>query len=114
MKKPLLFLLPLILFACSPKHDKEIMTLKAYSNTHVGMSEELLIKTYGYPVNIVVNDNDTKQYEYVERFQTGGSELSILEVRRYFFYIKDGKIVSKRKTIRNQPAWELNSDSNNL
>lgn len=114
MKQVFLFSLVFALTACSPKPDKAIMTIKAYSNTHIGISEDLLIKTYGYPLNIVVNGDNTKQFEYVERFQMGNSQLSVIEVRRYFFYIKDGKVVSKRMTIRNQPAWELDSDSNNL
>ncbi len=67
------------------------------------MSEDALLKLYGPPLNIYQKDDGTTLYEYVERFQMNGQTV---EARRYHFTIKNGKLVSKRITIRNQPAYE--------
>jgi len=114
MKKYLSILFVLFLAACSPKSSKEIMTLQSYQETHVGMTEELLLKTYGYPLNITVKNSGVKIYEYVERFQMGATDVTIVEVRRYFFYIKEGKVISKQMSIRNQPAYQLEGDEDSL
>jgi hypothetical protein len=113
-KKYISLFLVLLLAACSPKSSKEIMTLQKYQETHVGMTEELLLKTYGYPLNITVKNSGVKIYEYVERFQVGATTTTTVEVRRYFFYIKDGKVISKQMSIRNQPAYQLNGDEDSL
>jgi hypothetical protein len=110
MKKYILAFFVLFLASCSPKSGKEIMTLQSYQETHVGMTEELLLKTYGYPLNITVKNSGIKIYEYIERFQMGATNVTIVEVRRYFFYIKDGKVISKQMSIRNQPAYQLDGD----
>ena len=80
--------------------------MEAYHSTHIGISEEVLVKTYGQPQNIFHQDSGVIIYEYIERFQMGMTEKSIVEIRRYYFYIKDGKVSSKQVRIFNQPAYE--------
>ena len=70
------------------------------------MSEEMLVKTYGHPLNVYHKDNGEVVYEYVERFQMGMTEKRIVESRRYYFTIKDKKIIHKQMVISNQPAYE--------
>jgi len=97
-----------LLGACT---GREVMTSANFQKTHVGMSEETLVKTYGRPLNTYVKDDGTTIYEYVERFQMGsaqfgGSYNSTVEARTYLFYIKDHKIIRKQMVIRNQPGYE--------
>ena len=70
------------------------------------MSEELLVKTYGEPHSMQHRDNGVVIYEYVERFNMGAAEQRVVEMRRYYFYIRDGKIASKQMAIRNQAPYE--------
>jgi len=95
----------LALSGCS-HNSKPMMNLQTFHDTQKGMSEELLIKTYGEPMNKHYYDNGIVAYEYVERFNMGSAEMRVVEVRRYFFNIQDGKVVSKQMVIKNQKAYE--------
>ncbi len=93
-------------FGCAHSQKKPTMTIERFQETHIGMSEELLVKTYGPPFNRYYKDDGLVIYEYVERFSMGSAERRIVESRRYYFTIKDGKIISKQMSTRNQPAYE--------
>lgn len=98
----------LILFACTAcaRNTKPMMNLEAFEEANVGMSEENLVKTYGEPLNKYYHDNGVAVYEYIERFNMGPAENRVVEARRYYFYIRDGKVISKQMSIKNQPAYE--------
>lgn len=94
-----------LLAACSFR-GSAVMTSENFQKTHVGISEEMLVKTYGTPLNIYHKDNGEIVYEYVERFQMGMTDRGVVEARRYHFTIKDKKVIRKQMIIRNQPAYE--------
>lgn len=105
MKTGYIVLLVGLLGACS-FHSMPVMTSENFHKTHVGMSEEMLVKTYGTPLTVYHKDNGEVVYEYIERFQMGAGDGSIAESRRYYFTIKDHKIIHKQMVISNQPAYE--------
>jgi outer membrane protein assembly factor BamE (lipoprotein component of BamABCDE complex) len=106
--KILLIILVGLLSSCSFKSEN-VMTRDTFSKTHVGMSEESLLKTYGKPLNVFHKDNGEIVYEYVERFQMGMSERYV-ETRRYYFHIKNNKIIHKQMVISNQPGYNFMND----
>ena len=86
------------------------MTMESYQCIQIGASEEALAKEYGKPHSITYLDTGTIVYEYVERFQIGQTQNSIVEIRRYFFYIKDGKVVSKYVRLYDRPGYEFTGE----
>ncbi len=97
-----------LISACSFK-SSNVMTGENFQKIHVGMSEESLLKTYGRPLNVYHKDNGEIVYEYVERFQMGMSERYV-EARRYYFHVKNKKIIHKQMVISNQPAYDFMND----
>ena len=96
----------LLLSGCG-RSTHTVMTLETFQETHIGMSEELLVKTYGEPLNRYYRDNgEVVIYEYVERFAMGTAEKNIVQARRYYFFVKEGKIISRQMAIKNQPAYD--------
>lgn len=95
----------LTMVSCTPKTE-HMMNQEAFQKANIGMSEENLVKTYGEPLNKHYHDNGIVVYEYVERFTMGAAEQRIVEARRYYFYIKEGKVISKQMAIKNQPPYE--------
>ncbi len=98
-----------LLAACNIRATN-VMTGENFSKTHVGSSEESLIKTYGQPLSVYHKDNGETVYEYVERFQMGGPDNRIVEARKYYFTIKDKKIVHKQMVLSNQPGYDSMND----
>jgi hypothetical protein len=64
---------------------------------------------YGEPLNIYHKDNGEVVYEYVERFQMGMSERYV-EARKYYFTIKNKKVIHKQMVISNQPGYDFMND----
>ena len=85
------------------------MTGENFSKTHVGMPEESLVNTYGKPLNVYHKDNGEVIYEYVERFQMGMSDRYV-EARKYYFIIKNHKVIHKQMIISNQPGYDFMND----
>lgn len=101
----LLCIAALSLSACS--FDKQpIVTIEGYQETQIGMSEEALIQKFGPPHSITHRDSGVVIYEYVERFQMDQTEDSIVEIRRYYFFIQDGQVVSKHMRLYDRPGYE--------
>jgi outer membrane protein assembly factor BamE (lipoprotein component of BamABCDE complex) len=107
MRSCFLFFL-LFLSACSFK-SATVMTSENFHKTHVGMSEEAFLKIYGEPLNVYHKDNGEVVYEYVERFQMGMSERYV-EARKYYFTIKNKKVIHKQMVISNQPGYDFMND----
>lgn len=83
------------------------MSLPGYQSAHVGMSEENLIKAYGSPNQVKHLDSGASIYQYEERFQIGSTTRSLVQVRRYFFYVKNGQVVSKQMRLYDRPGYEF-------
>lgn len=103
MKKWLIALI--VLGACS---SSPVMTIDDYTEVDIGTTAQVLEKKYGKPVKITTTTNGVTTYEYVERFMMG-SQLT--EMRRYYFQIKDGKVVGKYiKTLELPPYQDIYTD----
>lgn len=106
MKKYLLLSL-FFCVACAAGH--KIMTENTYSDVEVGMNEKELKTLAGAPYSIHKLANGVKEYEYIERVIVDDRTI---EVRNYFFTIKDGVVTSKRVipgNMRNRPLLERNA-----
>ncbi len=88
------------------------MTMETFQEVDVGTTELDLRKKYGDPINTYHKTNGLTIYEYSERFTLGPLEQRVVEERRYYFYIRDGVVTSKRMIIRNPPPFEPMDDVN--
>lgn len=95
----LFMLLAAILIGCA---HGALMTSDDYSEIAVGSPISAVEKKYGKPIAIR-SDGDRMIYEYIERVQLG---LQTVEMRRYFFVVKGGKIVNKFTRMNNPPAYD--------
>lgn len=69
-----------------------VATQTAYYEVSIGSTEEELEAALGAPYAKHKTKEGLDEYEYIERIKEGNRNL---EVRHYFFVIKDGKVVSK-------------------
>ena len=106
MRQVYLFICLLVGLGGCLTQKRPTMTIETFHETHIGMSEELLVKTYGPPFNTYHQDNEVIVYEYVERFNMGAAEQRVVEARRYYFFIHEGKVVSKQMAIKNIPGYD--------
>lgn len=89
------------------------MSMKEYRQVQPGMSEEKLRETYGVPDFMTQKDDGLTIYIYIERFIVGSSRP--VEERRYYYYIRDQKVVAKNVRYYNAPANEaFDPDGYNL
>ena len=105
MRAILLVVLVLVAASCA-LNKSPIMTMDKYRGIEVGMTEGQFIEKNGHPHSIISRDDGTIIFEYVERFSLGSGRSTIVEIRRYYFYVKDGKIVGKQVKIINPPTYE--------
>ena len=91
MKKSIAFLpLLLTLVACSMGAH---MNLNAYNDIAIGETSSAVVAAVGQPYSITRKDDDTVEYEYIERIKAGGRDL---EDRRYIITIRDGVVAHKQ------------------
>lgn len=96
----------LILSACS-FNKQPVVTIEGYQETQIGTSEETLLKAFGPPHSITHRESGVIIYEYIERFRLDDQiDQSLVEVRRYYFFIKDGIVVSKHMRLYDRPGYE--------
>jgi len=85
------------------------MTRNGYGDVEVGMSASDLQKHYGKPYNVYSKGDDKVTYEYIEKIRMGNE---IIEQRRYYIVVVDGKVVGKYMKLSNPPPFEaIYSDS---
>jgi len=101
MKVLWLFLPLFFLMGCNTESTR--MTRNGYADVEVGMSAKELETQYGKPYNVYSKGDNTETYEYIERITMG---TQIIEQRRYFIVIEDGKVVGKYMKLSNPPPFE--------
>ena len=99
-KLALLFFCAALLFSCS---ERMAMTRDNYTDIEVGMSAVDLERLYGKPYSIYSKGDGTETYEYIERIRSG---QQVLELRRYYIVITDGKVVGKYLKVSSTPAYD--------
>lgn len=100
MRYCLLFCL-LLLTSCNINH--ELMTRNGYAYVDVGMSSQALAERFGKPYNIYSKGDGTETYEYIEKIMMG---TQVIEQRRYYIVIEEGKVVGKYMKLSNPPPFE--------
>ena len=79
-----------------------LMTANDYADVEVGSPIESVTAKYGEPIEIHHRDNQTI-YEYIERINMG---TETIEMRKYYFVVKDGVIVRKFTRYSDRPAYD--------
>jgi len=99
--KVLKLILPLLLLTgCFSR--QAAMTRDGYSDVEVGMAASDVTKMYGKPYNIYSKGDDKETYEYIEKIRIGNE---VIEQRRYYIVIVDGKVIGKYMKLSNPPPF---------
>jgi len=96
-----LLLIVLFLVGCNTNH--ELMTRRGYGDVGVGMSSTAIEERFGKPYMVYSKGEGTETYEYIEKITMG---TQVIEQRRYYIIIKDGKVVGKYMKLSNPPPFE--------
>ncbi len=103
------YILLALLFLVGCSTNTKIMTRSEYAAVEVGMTTEELQKEFGKPYQVISKGEGTETYEYIEKI-TAGNE--VIEQRRYYIVIEDGKVIGKYMKLSNPPPFEaIYSDS---
>lgn len=89
------------LVGCATSGD--IMTRDRYAEVQLGMDAKDLEKQFGKPYKIVSRGDGTETYEYIEKITMG---TQVIEQRRYYIVIEDGKVIGKYMKLSNPPPFE--------
>lgn len=92
-----------LLFLVGCTTSGEIMTRGRYADVQVGMTAKELEKQYGKPYQIVSKGEGKETYEYIEKITMG---TYVVEQRRYYIVIEDGKVIGKYMKISNPPPYD--------
>lgn len=101
MKILYLFLPLIFLISCNTESTR--MTRNDYADVAVGMSAKDLEAQYGKPYSVYTKGDQTETYEYIERITMG---RDVIEQRRYYIVIEDGKVIAKYMKRGNPPSFE--------
>lgn len=83
--------------------QRAVMTSDGYATVQVGMPIEQVVQDYGKPYSITSKGNNVYIYEYIERITR---EVKIVEQRRYFLVVENGKVSGKYLKVSNPPPFE--------
>jgi len=97
------FLLLGLLFLMGCGATGELMTRDKYAEVQVGMTTQDIEKEFGKPYKIVSKGEGQETYEYIEKITMGGQ---VIEQRRYYIIIQDGKVVGKHMKVSTPPPFE--------
>lgn len=79
------------------------MSRETYSDVDVGMTSKDLEERFGKPYQVYSKGDNTETYEYIERITMG---TQVVEQRRYYIVIENGKVISKYMKVSNPPPFE--------
>ncbi|MBI5274123.1 MAG: hypothetical protein HY860_03605 [Chlamydiales bacterium] len=101
MKRVLLALLAgVFLFGCS---RYSVMTQDRFSDISTGTPIATIEQEFGPPVEIRSIGKKQQVYEYVERVTKGPQ---VIQQRKYFLVVSDGKVVGKYVRFDNPPPYQ--------
>lgn len=95
------FLFLILLVGCFSR--QAVMTRDGYGEVEVGMAVSEVQKRYGKPYNIYSKGDDKETYEYIEKIRRGNE---VIEQRRYYVVIVDGKVIGKYMKLSNPPPFQ--------
>lgn len=102
-----------LLILCSCFTRSTVINRDAYDSINLGTPVAEVEKKVGDPYQVRKYSNGTEVYEYIERIYAVENE--IIEENHYYFWIKNGQVVSKRITNSRQSNFDLidEDDPNN-
>lgn len=92
----------LLLSACFSR--SAMMTRPEYENITVGESLNAVQARVGVPYAIQSKEQGVEQYEYIERIPLG---TEVVEERRYYLLVKNGKVVGKFMNQETPPPYDM-------
>lgn len=95
-----LIVLAIFIIGCS---ERIAMTRDRYAAIEMGMASVDIEKLYGKPYSIYSKGDGSETYEYIERIRSG---QQVLEMRRYYIVISDGKVIGKYLKISTSPSYD--------
>ena len=99
--KNLLFLFILSLLGCN-LHSK-IMTSDSYATIELGTTVVAIENRFGKPYQIISREEGQETYEYIEKITIGNQ---VIEQRRYYIVMQQGKVIGKYMKISNPPPLQ--------
>lgn len=97
-----LFVLSLLfLIGCAT--NSTMMTRDRYAEVEVGMKASDIEHRFGKPYQIVSREEGKETYEYIEKITMNNQ---VIEQRRYYIVIQDGKVVGKYMKLSNPPPFQ--------
>ncbi|MEM8727266.1 MAG: hypothetical protein AAGE99_00925 [Chlamydiota bacterium] len=79
------------------------MTRHRYAEVEVGTDATDIERRFGKPYQIVSRERNRETYEYIEKITMGNQ---VIEQRRYYIVIQDGKVVGKYMKLSSPPPFE--------
>ncbi len=95
------FVLFLLFAACAT--GGKPMTREEFAAINMGESIQTVINNYGKPYSIRSRGSDCDIYEYFEHLNMG---VTIVQVKRYYLVVRDGRVVGKYVRFDNPPGYE--------
>lgn len=92
-----------LIFLLGCATNSEVMTRDKYAEVEIGMKASDIEHRFGKPYQIVSREGDKETYEYIEKITMGNQ---VIEQRRYYIVIQDGKVVGKYMKFSNPPPFE--------
>ncbi|MDX8430717.1 MAG: hypothetical protein SNF33_02790 [Candidatus Algichlamydia australiensis] len=84
------------------------MTREEFASINIGESIEHVVNNYGKPYSVRSRGNDCDIYEYFEHLSMG---VTVVQVKRYYIVVRDGRVVGKYVKFANPPGYEqINTD----
>lgn len=96
----------LLLFTAACSSGGSLMTMSKFYDVPIGATQNEVVTSMGEPYSIKRHSDGTEEYEYVERVKIGSRYA---EDRRYYLYLKEGKVVSKKVKQGAPPPYTFDS-----
>ena len=80
-----------------------MMNRDGYIDVDIGMSANEMIDYYGDPYQIFAKGDGSEVYEYTEKIRMG---TQVVEYRRYYIVVSEGKVIGKYMKYSNPPGFD--------
>jgi hypothetical protein len=98
---PKILSLVFLLFAGCSNYNSRVATMNGYLQVENGETRQQVIEEFGQPASIEVHDDGLEVLKYIEQLSINGE---VVEVRYYYFYIRNGKVTGKLANIVDRPS----------
>lgn len=92
-----------LLFLLGCATNSEFLTRDSYAEIEIGMKASDIEHRFGKPYQIFSREGGKETYEYIEKITMG---TQVIEQRRYYIVIQEGKVVGKYMKLSNPPPFQ--------